>query len=279
VENKAQQARNGVVQAGRILSGLGLVTAFGHVSQRTGARMLITPAADLTEVTAAGLVHVDLAATSLPAGAPAEAWAHLAVYAARPDVMSVARAQPPAVFAAAAALSGRQPPGPGSGRQPPGPGSGRRPPGPGSGPVTLPLLYGQACWLGANVPVHADARLLRSAVLGQAAAAALGPSDALLLRGNGALTCGPTLAHAVTRMWLLAAACQAWLAASAAGQPAALTGAEIESWRAVQGELLPRLWPHLTAVAGGPRPGTPGAAAGPRGSDHDAITDGGLADG
>jgi HCOMODA/2-hydroxy-3-carboxy-muconic semialdehyde decarboxylase len=168
-------------------------------------------------------VHVDLAATSLPAGAPAEAWAHLAVYAARPDVMSVARAQPPAVFAAAAALSGR------------------RPPGPGSGPVTLPLLYGQACWLGANVPVHADARLLRSAVLGQAAAAALGASDALLLRGNGGLTCGPTLAHAVTRMWLLAAACQAWLAASAAGQPAALTEAEIESWRAVQGELLPRL--------------------------------------
>jgi HCOMODA/2-hydroxy-3-carboxy-muconic semialdehyde decarboxylase len=263
VENKAQQAGNGVVQAGRVLSGLGLVTAFGHVSQRTGARMLITPAADLTEVTAAGLVHVDLAATSLPAGAPAEAWAHLAVYAARPDVMSVARAQPPAVFAAAAALSGRQAPGPG----------------PGSGVVTLPLLYGQACWLGANVPVHADARLLRSAVLGQAAAAALGPSDALLLRGNGALTCGPTLAHAVTRMWLLAAACQAWLAASAAGQPAALTEAEIESWRAVQGELLPRLWPHLTAVAGGPRSGTPGAAAGPHGSDHDAITDGGLADG
>lgn len=261
MENKAQQAGNGVVQAGRVLSGLGLVTAFGHVSQRTGARMLITPAADLTEVTAAGLVHVDLAATSLPAGAPAEAWAHLAVYAARPDVMSVARAQPPAVFAAAAALSGRQPPGPGS------------------GPVTLPLLYGQACWLGANVPVHADARLLRSAVLGQAAAAALGPSDALLLRGNGALTCGATAGLAAARMWLLAAACQAWLTASAAGQPAALTEAEIESWRAVQGELLPRLWPHLTAVAGGPRSGAPGAAAGPDGSDHDAITDGGLANG
>jgi hypothetical protein len=29
----------------------------------------------------------------------------------------------------------------------------------------LPVLHGQACWLGANVPVHDDARLLRSAEL------------------------------------------------------------------------------------------------------------------
>ncbi len=209
-----------VVQAAHALSGLGLVTAFGHVSQRAGDRMLITPAADLACVTASDLLEVGLAATSLPAGAPAEAWAHLRVYAARPDVAAVARAQPPAAFAAAAATA------------------------------ALPLLHGQACWLGATVPVHQDARLLRSAALAAAAAVTLGRSDALLLRGNGALTCGAAPGHAVARMWLLTAACEAWLAAAAAGPPRLMDAGEAESWRAVQDELLPRLWLHLRRKTG-----------------------------
>ncbi len=48
---------NEVVEASRVLSGLGLVTAFGHVSERTGSRMLITPPADLGLVTTADLVE------------------------------------------------------------------------------------------------------------------------------------------------------------------------------------------------------------------------------
>jgi ribulose-5-phosphate 4-epimerase/fuculose-1-phosphate aldolase len=117
----------------------------------------------------------------------------------------------------------------------------------------MPPLYGQACWLGPSVPVHPDARLLRAEVLARAAAATLGASDALLLRGNGALTCGPAPGQAVARMWLLAAACRAWLDASAAGPVAALSPAEIESWRAVQSELLPRLWDHLAQSVTIPR--------------------------
>jgi ribulose-5-phosphate 4-epimerase/fuculose-1-phosphate aldolase len=204
-----------VAEAGRILSGLGLVTAFGHVSARAGARIIITPAADLAKVGPADLIEIDLTATSLPPGAPAEAWVHLRVYAARPDVGAIARAQPPAAFAAAALTS------------------------------ELPLLHGQACWLGRAVPVHDDARLLRSTGLADAAAHRLGQSDALLLRGNGALTCGVTPGQAAARMWLLAVACEAWLAATASGTPRLMGAAEIGSWRAVQGELLPRLWQHL----------------------------------
>jgi HCOMODA/2-hydroxy-3-carboxy-muconic semialdehyde decarboxylase len=212
-----------VAGAARVLAGLGLVTAFGHVSQRSGPAMLITPAADLAVVTADRLVTVDLAARELPPGAPAEAWAHLAVYQARPDVTAVARAQPPAALAAAAVAG-----------------------------AALPPLYGQACWLGPRVPVHADARLLRSADLAAPAAAALGRCNALLLRGNGALTCGSSPGLAVARMWLLAAACQAWLAAAAAGPPALLSPAEIQSWQATAGELLPRLWQHLERTTGHP---------------------------
>ncbi len=183
--------------------------------------MLITPAADLALAGAADLIAVDLAANVLPPGAPGEAWAHLRLYAARPDAGAVARAQPLPAFTVAALVT------------------------------EMPPLHGQACWLGRSVPVHADARLLRSPDLADAAAARLGDADALLLRGNGALTCAAEPGLAAARMWLLGAACRVWLTATASGTPGPLTAAEIDSWRAVQGELLPRLWRHLRGTAAG----------------------------
>ena len=46
-------------------------------------------------------------------------------------------------------------------------------------------------------------------------------------------------------MWVLSAACDAFLAARAVGPISPLTAEEIASWRAVADELLPRLWQHL----------------------------------
>jgi HCOMODA/2-hydroxy-3-carboxy-muconic semialdehyde decarboxylase len=244
-----------LAEAARVLSALGLVTAFGHVSARSGRVMLITPAADLAGVTGAAIVPVPLDlpdAGPLPAGAPAEAWAHLALYRARPDAGAIARGQPASTFAAAAVASGQ----PASAFAAAAVASGQPASataaataaggaaGPGPGARLLPL-YGQAAWLGDFVPVHGSAHLLRSAELGRRAAADLPAGEALLLRGNGALTLGATPALAVTRMWLLAAACQAWLAAAVAGPVTPLTAAETETWRSVAGELLPRLWQHL----------------------------------
>jgi HCOMODA/2-hydroxy-3-carboxy-muconic semialdehyde decarboxylase len=205
-----------VAAAGNVLSRLGLVTAYGHVSARSGPGMLITPAADLAGVNAADVLEVPLEpGQELPAGAPAEAWAHLAVYRARPDAAAIARAQPPRAFAAAAVTG------------------------------ELVPLHGQAAWLGESVPVHSDARLLRSPQRAERAASTLPGGEALLLRGNGALTLGATPGIAVARMWLLAAACDVYLAARAAGPVTPLTAEEIASWRAVRDELLPRLWEHL----------------------------------
>jgi len=69
---------------------------------------------------------------------------------------------------------------------------------------------------------------------------------ALLLRGNGALTLGATAGIAVARMWLLSAACDVYLAATAAGgRVTPLSAGEVASWRAVRDELLPRLWQHV----------------------------------
>ena len=109
----------------------------------------------------------------------------------------------------------------------------------------LAPLYGQAAWLGEVIPVHDGAALLRSAELADRAARSLQAGEALLLRGNGALTLGATPGLAVARMWLLSAACDVYLSARPAGPVTPLSAAEIASWRAVSAELLPRLWQHL----------------------------------
>ena len=237
--------RGEVAEAANVLARLGLVTAYGHISARAGESMLITPAADLAGVTAASVIEVPLAtgarptgalptgalpAGALPAGAPAEAWAHLALYRARPDAAAIARAQPAAAFAVAAVVT-----------------------------MMVPL-HGQAAWLGESVPVHDDAALLRSPDQAERAARCLPDGEALLLRGNGALTLGAAPGLAVARMWLLAAACDVYLAAlaaSGANPVTPLSAGEIASWRAVGGELLPRLWQHLRGRpgSGGPGPG------------------------
>jgi HCOMODA/2-hydroxy-3-carboxy-muconic semialdehyde decarboxylase len=228
------ELREEVAEAARVLARLGLVTAFGHVSARVGGAMLITPAADLAYVTADRVIEVPLAAEeTLPRGAPAEAWAHLALYQGRPDAAAIARAQPASAFAAAAVVS-----------------------------VMVPL-HGQAAWLGESVPVHDDAALLRSAEQAERAARRLPHGEALLLRGNGALTLGAAPGLAVARMWLLGAACDVYLKAVAASRETPsgrrpsganpvtpLSAGEIASWRAVGGELLPRLWEHLRRRAG-----------------------------
>lgn len=222
--------RSEVAEAANVLARLGLVTAYGHVSARAGEAMLITPAADLAEVTASQVIVVPLtAAPPLPAGVPAEAWAHLALYRARPDAAAIARAQPVSGFAVAATAT------------------------------SLVPLHGQAAWLGESIPVHDSAVLLRSPELAERAARTLAAGEALLLRGNGAITLGAAPGLAVARMWVLAAACEVYLAARGAsgsretlgtgfGTPYSVTplsADEIASWRAVGDELLPRLWQHL----------------------------------
>jgi HCOMODA/2-hydroxy-3-carboxy-muconic semialdehyde decarboxylase len=223
----ASGQRSEVAEAANVLARLGLVTAYGHVSARAGEAMLITPAGDLADVTASAVLEVPLTASPpLPAGVPAEGWAHLALYRARPDAAAIARAQPVSGFGAAATTT------------------------------SLVPLHGQAAWLGESVPVYDSAHLLRSPELAERAARALPAGEALLLRGNGAITLGAAPGLAVARMWILAAACEIYLAARGVreimgtgfGTPYSLTplsADEIASWRAVGDELLPRLWQHL----------------------------------
>lgn len=211
----------GVVGTGRVVAQLGLVTAFGHVSRRLSDHAYeITTAGDLGALPDHGSVVVDSRAGELPRGAPGEAWLHGAVYRARPDVGAIVRAQPLSTFAAASATD------------------------------ELVPLHGQAAWLGPVVPVHPVQRLLRTPDLAADAADSLGMAGALLLRANGAVAVGRDLPTAASRMWLLAAACDVWLRATAAGQPRGLDPEDVIAWERAGTALLPRLWEHLVRTAG-----------------------------
>ena len=109
----------------------------------------------------------------------------------------------------------------------------------------LPATHGQAALVGAPVPVFADARLVRDASRAARVARALGDGWAVILRGNGAVTAGHTLGHAVARMALLEHSARAFLTASAAGRVRPLDAEEAEAWRAAGDGLLDRYWAYL----------------------------------
>lgn len=206
-----------VIAAARTLAAIGLVDAFGHVSARTGESAMITPALPLGTVTSEEqLIELPLSSiSSLPPGAPREAWIHWAIYRARPDVAAICRAQPPAAIAAAAIVA------------------------------ELPALLGQGALAGAPVPVHPSPLLIRDPGMAAALTASLGDAPALIMRGNGALATGSTPGRAVARIYLLERAADVYLRAAAAGEPQALGPEEATAWQGAAEELLARLWDHL----------------------------------
>jgi HCOMODA/2-hydroxy-3-carboxy-muconic semialdehyde decarboxylase len=205
-----------VIPAANALAREGLVDAFGHVSARSSEAIALTPPRPLGSLLAGDeLVEVPLDASELPDGAPKEAWIHLEIYKRRADVGGICRAQPTAVNQAA-----------------------------GAG-VAIRALHGQGAFVGAEVPVHDDATLVRNRALGADVAERLGDGDAIVLRGNGAVTVGSTPGIAAARMVVLEASAKVNLAAAAAGSARPLSIVEVGAWRAVAPEILDRLWAHL----------------------------------
>lgn len=210
-------ARAALVPAALALAGEGLVNAFGHVSVRLDSdRVAITPPKPLGSVRPEdeiAVVRLDVA--ELPAGIPKEAWIHLAILRARPDVGAVCRAQPEYVTAVTAAG------------------------------VPIRPLHGQGSFVGDRVPVFADPRLVRDAERAEHLAEALGEAEALVMRGNGAITTGADVGQAVARMWVLEKSARLNAMAAAAGTPEPLSVEEQDAWRAAGPELLARIWNHL----------------------------------
>jgi ribulose-5-phosphate 4-epimerase/fuculose-1-phosphate aldolase len=204
--------------AGRVLASTGLVTAFGHVSARLDEhRLLVTPPQPLGRLGAEPFPELPIDATELPAGVPREAWIHVAIASARPDVGAICRAQPPSTNALTAVG------------------------------ITLVPLHGQGALLGSVVPTYPDARLIREPEYGYSLADSLGDGFACLLKGNGAVTVGRTVGEAVARMWILEESSRLTLQAASAGLPVPLSHDEQKAWAATGSELLERIWHYLSA--------------------------------
>jgi HCOMODA/2-hydroxy-3-carboxy-muconic semialdehyde decarboxylase len=207
-----------IVQAARVLARHRLVTAFGHVSERLDSRSaLLTPPRALGVLSETdAMVTLDLEAPELPAGAPGEAWMHWAIYRSRPDVRAICRGQPPSSHPLGAL----------------------------GGPIRP--IHGQGAWVSGALAVFDDARLVRTRAAGERLAECLADQDTIILRGNGALAVGASVAEAATRLWLLEVSARYILQACSAGTPQALSDQEIAAWRLAAPELMARLWEHLS---------------------------------
>lgn len=205
-----------LIAAGAALARHGLVDAFGHVSTRTrDGGWAMTRGVPLGALTPDDVRPFDPTADTLAPSLPKEGWIHRAVLRARPDVGAVCRAQPPTATALASA-----------------------------GVPVVPL-HGQGAFLGPEVPVHEDPRLVRDPDHAERLAHDLGRGPAVLMRGNGAVTVGDSVAEAVALMWVLERSAVMNATASAAGTPRPLADDEQRAWREVAPELCLRVWLYL----------------------------------
>jgi HCOMODA/2-hydroxy-3-carboxy-muconic semialdehyde decarboxylase len=212
--------REDIIAAARALAAEGLVTAFGHVSVREEEQesFLITPPKPLGSLELdEPLLEVSLAEGELPEGVPGEAWIHWAIYKSRPDVGGICRAQPPITTAVISAG------------------------------VPIRPLHGQGAFLGEEVPVYDDARLIRGREAGEALAENLGNAGGVVMRGNGAVTVGSSVGVAVARMWVLEVSAEINRTAANVGTPQVLNEEEFSYWESVSEEILERIWSYLKA--------------------------------
>lgn len=201
-----------VVAAARALAAAGLVTAFGHASYRDGDSFHITPPKPLGSLDDEPLSQVSLTESELPDGVPGEAWVHWAIYNRRPDVQGICRGQPPVATALASAN------------------------------VPILPLHGQGAFLGREVPVFDEARLVRDRAMGEALAESLGEAGGLVMRGNGAVAVGSSVGLAAARMWVLEASAEMNQRAASAGTPHPISEEEFVYWDSVSEEILGRIW-------------------------------------
>ncbi len=206
-----------VAAIARLLSEAGLVEGFGHVSVRDGEDMVITSTAPLGATTAMDTLRMPLAEAALgkpewAPGSPLEVPMHASIYLARPELKGICRTHSPA-----AAIVGAR-------NQLP------------------PLLHGLGGQAGEIVLVD-EPDLVADEASGVRFAGALGDADCLLIRTNGGLATGTSLARATVRAWYLEERCRVALEAGADGVP--FTAQELEARSNWFENETPRAWSWL----------------------------------
>ena len=188
-----------VAATARTLARLGFVSAFGHVSAREGADVVITSTEPMAVATADSVLRVRGGSPRQP-GQPLETPLHLEIYAARPEVGAICRCHSPY-----AVLWGALP--------------------------ELPPLRHGLGGLAGGVGLHPDPELVCDPARALAATAALGDGHSLLLAANGSLSVGADLEEALARAWYFEDRC--WVAWVAGLRQPAVPAAAADTGRAV----------------------------------------------
>ena len=173
-----------VVAANRILAGLAVVDAFGHVSARHpehADRFLLARSMAPELVTAADVMTFDLAGDAQDGDTRSpylERYIHAAIYARRPDVRAVVHSHATGVIPFSASS------------------------------VTLKPIHHMAGFLHAGAPVFeirerfgTTDMLVRTRAQGAALAESLGAGNVVLMRGHGFCTVGESVPIAVYRAY------------------------------------------------------------------------------
>lgn len=227
--------REDIALANRIAHCMGLATAYGHVSGRIPGtnRFLFPTRASPALASPDRLLVLDTDGNQLEGeGNPnTEFWIHARIYAARPDVNSVAHVHSPACIIV------------------------------GQLGQTVRILHNSGGGFSDGVPVFERIGLIRSRDLGDQVAATLGAKRGMLLRGHGANIADTTVRRAATLACFLeeAADYQVRALAAAGGDPERLryfTQEEAEQARSDQDNEAPlaRAWEYYAARASGRLP-------------------------
>jgi HCOMODA/2-hydroxy-3-carboxy-muconic semialdehyde decarboxylase len=216
------QQQHEVQQAARGLGQAGLVHAFGHCSIRLDAAHFLVCAARPMELVGEQPGTVCPISGVLPAGVLGEVRIHQQIYARRDEVGAVCRIMPPALMALST-----------------------------QGVVPLPR-HGIGAYF-AKLSLWPDPRLLRDDASAAALAAMLGQAPAIVMRGNGAVVVGETMAQAATLAWFLEDAARIERDVRAMGfDPAKglLDSAETADRQVWSGQVTARMWDWLTRDSG-----------------------------
>lgn len=158
-----------IVACCHLLAREGLVTGFGHVSERVGDDSFLISGKVPLETISPGevaLVSGGEPEAAMAAIVPFEMVLHAAIYRARPDVGAIARTH--GEYGSVMSLLGR----------------------------AVRPVHAFGATLGPEAPVYDRCELIEDEAQGARLAATLGGASAVLMRGNGQVVCGADLVEA-----------------------------------------------------------------------------------
>lgn len=208
-----------VRKAARALGRHGLLHAYGHCSLRLDEEHFLVcagqPPGTIGVGTPGSVVAID---GDFPTGILGEVRIHREIYRHRPDIRGVVRSMPPKVMSLSVL---------------------RR---------TPRILHGMGSYFTPGVPLWDDVQLIRTDEQAAAVVQRMGTSPAIVMRGNGAVTCSTSLPDAVVLNWYLEDAARIELDCLHAAATAAVElGPQEAAQRATRaGGIFERMWEYLT---------------------------------